>query len=205
MRQIPRLETEGSTIKEKEVHSHLEGRSLRQQTSGMECPICFDEYILGNDARGPRESAPTICEHMACNACWARLAQGPAPYRCAMCRADSTRWVLRNFETPAPPHYPFTLVWADEEMGAPTLRREFADRLHQRFPPPVPPRYPTTRPYEYEDEEAEYQAFRRYLADRLHLRFPDMDVDWFARIPHDIGLLEVLSDDLSLALGIRAP
>ena len=171
MRQIPRLETEGSTIKEKEVHSHLEGRSLRQQTSGMECPICFEEYILGNDARGPRESAPTICEHMACNACWARVAQGPAPYRCAMCRADSTRWVLRNFETPLP----------------------------------VPPRYPSTRPDEYEDEEAEYQAFRRYVADRLHQRFPDMDVDWLARIPRDIGLLEVLSVDLSLALGIRAP
>jgi len=83
-----------------------------------------------------------------------------------MCRADSTRWVLRNFATP----------------------------------PPVPPHY-----HEDEDEEAENQAFRLGVADRLHLRFPDMDIDWLARIPHDIGLLEVLSVDLSLALGIRAP
>ena len=117
------------------MHPHLDVRSLRQQTSGMECPICLEGYSPENAARGPRESAPTICEHMACNGCWARVAQGPGPYRCAMCRAGSTRWVLRNFETPAPaPPDEAVPRDEDEESTYHAFRREVADRLRLRFP-----------------------------------------------------------------------
>jgi len=48
-------------------------------------------------------------------------------------------------------------------------------------------------------------ALRREVAERLEWRFPHMDVDWLARIPRDLEMLEALMEDLSLALGLRAP
>ena len=151
-----------STIdKEEEVNPHLDVRSLlgHRQPSGMECPICFEQYAPGSAARGPRESAPTVCVHVACHACWVRVAKGPGPFRCAMCRADSTRWVARNFCTPMYGH--------TGDIAPDALRRE--------------------------------------VAERLEWRFPHMDVDWLARIPRDLEMLEALMEDLSLALGLRAP
>ena len=133
---------------------------------------------------------PAACQHSICQQCCMRIVEGPRRgFKCAICRRDNSAWLKREFSF----------------VNEPLANSEEPEELEELEEPEF-------LLGDLEGDLEEFEGFEDFLAglalrnqliNSLNARYPNSGRNWDRDLPRDMALLEVLQEDLSIALGLR--